>query len=89
MFSCLSLSPLLTAGRGGIDVAQPFEMRKEAQMPGWLTWTLAGLGAWFTLSVPLAFLVGDLLGRRPAPRRRFVTLAGPGSVRVRVRARSR
>jgi hypothetical protein len=58
-------------------------------MPSWLMWTLVGLGAWFAVSVPIAFLVARLLGHRPAPHRRFVTLAGPGSIRIRVRARSR
>jgi hypothetical protein len=36
-------------------------------MPGWLTWTLVGLGIWFALSVVSAFLVGHLLGRRSSP----------------------
>jgi hypothetical protein len=58
-------------------------------MPGWFLWTLVGIGAWIVASVPIAFLVGHLLGRRRSPRRRFVVLAGPGSIRVRVRARSR
>ena len=46
-------------------------------MPGWLVWTLVGLGAWFAASVPLAFLAGYLLSRRAAPRHRVVLLAGP------------
>ena len=58
-------------------------------MPGWLMWTLVGLGAWFLASVPFAFLAGYLLSRRPASRRRFVFLAGPESIRPRDRARSR
>ena len=58
-------------------------------MPGWLTWTLVGLGAWLVASVPFAFLAGVLLSRRPAPRRRFVFLAGSASIRPRDRARSR
>jgi hypothetical protein len=58
-------------------------------MPGWLLWTLVGLGAWLTVSVPLGFLVGHILGRRPAPRPRFAVLAGPESFRVRVGASSR
>jgi hypothetical protein len=58
-------------------------------MPGWLTWTLIGLGAWFAASVVFAFLFGHLLGRRPAERVRFVILAGPMSIRVRTRERSR
>jgi hypothetical protein len=29
-------------------------------MPGWLTWTLIGLGAWLVASVPFAFLAGYL-----------------------------
>jgi hypothetical protein len=58
-------------------------------MPGWLLWTLVGIGVWLLASVPVAFLTGRLLGRRRPPRGRFVELAGPGSVRVRVRGRSR
>jgi hypothetical protein len=58
-------------------------------MPGWLMWTLVGLGAWLAASVPFAFLASYLLRRRPAPRRRFVFLAGPASIRLRSRARSR
>jgi hypothetical protein len=46
-------------------------------MPGWLMWTLIGLGAWLVASVPFAFLTGYLLSRRLAPRRRVVFLAGP------------
>ncbi len=57
-------------------------------MPGWLMWTLVGLGVWVTASVPLAFLVGHLLGRRRAPRGRIVVLAGPRSIRVRARSRT-
>jgi hypothetical protein len=57
-------------------------------MPGWLTWTLVGLGAWVVASVPFAFLAGFLLSRRPASRR-FVFLAGSTSIRPRGRARSR
>jgi hypothetical protein len=57
-------------------------------MPGWLTWVLVGLGLWATASVPLAFLVGHLLGRKRAPRGRVVVLAGPGSIRVRARSRT-
>jgi len=57
-------------------------------MPGWLLWTLVGLGVWVTASVPLAFLVGHLLGRRRGPRGRIVVLTGPGSVRVRERGRT-
>jgi len=58
-------------------------------MPGWLVWTLVGLGAWFAASVPLAFLAGYLLSRRAAPRHRVVLLAGPASIRVRGRIRAR
>lgn len=58
-------------------------------MPGWLTWTLVGLGAWLVASVPFAFLTGYLLSRRPASRGRFVFLAGHASIRPRGRARSR
>jgi hypothetical protein len=58
-------------------------------MPGWLMWTLVGVGAWLVASVPFAFLTGYLLSRRPASRRRFVFLARPASIRPRDRARSR
>ena len=58
-------------------------------MPGWLMWTLVGLGAWFVASVPFAFLAVYLLSRRPASHRRFVFLAEPASNRLRGRARSR
>jgi hypothetical protein len=58
-------------------------------MPGWLVWTLIGLGAWLAASVPFAFLAGYLLSRRPAPHRRVVFLAKPASIRLRDRARSR
>ncbi|HLB19672.1 MAG TPA: hypothetical protein VK613_11130 [Gaiellaceae bacterium] len=57
-------------------------------MPGWLLWTLVGIGAWIVASVPVALLVGRVLARR-TPRRRVVVLAGPGSNRVGVRERSR
>ena len=56
-------------------------------MPGWLVWTLVGLGAWFAASVPLAFLAGYLLSRGAAPRR-VVLLAGPASIRLRGRVRA-
>jgi hypothetical protein len=58
-------------------------------MPGWLMWTLVGLGAGLAASVPLAFLAGYLLSRRAAPRHRVVFLAGPGAVRLTGRVRSR
>jgi hypothetical protein len=32
-------------------------------MPGWLVWTLVGLGAWCAVSVPVAFLLAGLFGR--------------------------
>jgi len=32
-------------------------------MPGWLLWTLVGLGTWCAVSVPLAFLSAGLFGR--------------------------
>jgi hypothetical protein len=57
-------------------------------MPAWLTWTLVGLGIWVAASVPFAFLAGYLLSRRSS-RRRLVLLAGPASVRLPTRARSR
>ena len=58
-------------------------------MPGWLMWTLVGLGAWFAASVPLAFLAGRLLRQGRTTRRRVVVLSGPGAIRIRVRERSR
>jgi hypothetical protein len=58
-------------------------------MPGWLMWTLVGLGAWLVASVPLAFLAGYLLSRRPTSHVGFVFLARPASIRLRGRARSR
>lgn len=58
-------------------------------MPGWLTWTLVGLGAWLVASLPFAFLASYLLSRRPASPCRFVFLAGSASIRPRGRVRSR
>jgi hypothetical protein len=58
-------------------------------MPGWLVWTLVGLGAWFAASVPLAFLAGYLLSRRAVPRHRVVLFAGTASIRLRGRVRAR
>jgi hypothetical protein len=58
-------------------------------MPGWLMWTLVGLGAWLGASVPFAFLAGYLLSRPPASRGRFVFLAKPASIGLRSRSRSR
>jgi hypothetical protein len=58
-------------------------------MPGWLMWTLVGLGVWLAASVPFAFLAGYLLSRRPAPRRRVVFVALPASISLRGRVRSR
>jgi len=57
-------------------------------MPGWLLWTLVGIGAWLVASVPFALLAGRLLGRRRVLRRRVVMLAAPGAIRVRARGRS-
>ena len=51
--------------------------------------TLVGLGAWLVASVPFAFLAGYLLSRRPTSHVRFVFLAGPASIRLWGRARSR
>ena len=62
--------------------------RGEALMPGWLLWTLVGIGAWLVASVPFALLAGRLLGRRRVLRRRVVMLAAPGAIRVRARGRS-
>jgi hypothetical protein len=35
-------------------------------MPGWLLWTLVGLGTWCAVSVPIAFLVASRFGRTRA-----------------------
>src|SRR6185312_4813099 len=66
-----------STGRAFDDAGGGFEC-EEALMPGWLTWTLVGLGAWLVASVPFAFLAGYLLSRRTASHRRLVLLAGPG-----------
>jgi hypothetical protein len=58
-------------------------------MPGWLLWTLIGLGAWFAASIVCAFLLGQLLGPKRAARGRVVFLVGPRSIRIRSRQRSR
>jgi hypothetical protein len=57
-------------------------------MPGWLLWTLLGLGVWVAASVPFALVAGHLLGSRPAPHL-TVVLAGRASIRDRIRGRSR
>jgi hypothetical protein len=57
-------------------------------MPGWLMWTLVGLGIWFAVSVVCGFLVGHLLSHRPAPRRAVILIA-PAAIRGRGRTRSR
>jgi hypothetical protein len=57
-------------------------------MPSWLMWTLVGLAAWFAASLPLALLAGRLFGREREAGR-VVFLAGPGSIRVRTRERTR
>ena len=54
-------------------------------MPGWLLWTLVGLGAWFAASVPLAFLAGYLLSRRAAPP---PACRAPGRTRIDALTRS-
>jgi hypothetical protein len=58
-------------------------------MPGWLLWTLVGLGAWCTSSIGFALLVGRLLGRRrggvPAGR---VLILAPRVTRTRSRPRA-
>jgi hypothetical protein len=58
-------------------------------MPGWLLWTLIGLGAWFAASIVFAFLFGQLLAPKRAARGRVVFLVGPRSIRIRSRERSR
>jgi hypothetical protein len=41
-------------------------------MPGWLLWTLVGLGTWCAVSVPVAFLLAGLFGRTRARVSRLV-----------------
>lgn len=57
-------------------------------MPGWLLWTLVGLGAWCACSVAFAFLFGQLFGRRRVyvPAGRILFLA-PRATRTRTRRR--
>ena len=55
-------------------------------MPSWLLWTLAGLGIWCAVSVPVAFLLASLFRRprteslpsrgRHRPRSRPLTRSG-------------
>jgi hypothetical protein len=54
-------------------------------MPGWLFWTFVALASWFAVSFVVALLIGNLIGRGREPGRRVVVLAGPVSMRVRVR----
>src|SRR6478735_2920256 len=56
-----------TAVREGADAWQSdrwCEHGEETLMPSWLLWTLAGLGIWCAVSVPVALLVASLF-RRP------------------------
>jgi hypothetical protein len=58
-------------------------------MPGWMTWTLIGLGSWFAVSVVSTFLVGHLLSRRRVTRSAVILVApAPRSGRVRARSRT-
>lgn len=48
-------------------------------MPGWLLWTLVGLGIWCAVSVPVAFLLASLFGRSRTesfPTRRRILILG-------------
>ena len=48
-------------------------------MPGWLFWTLVGLGTWCAVSVPVALLLAGLFGRTRAeslPTRGRVLILG-------------
>lgn len=63
-------------------------------MPGWLLWTLVGLGTWCAVSVPVAFLLAGLfrrtrIGNLPTRGRVFI-LARPvkGSRRDQPRSRT-
>lgn len=62
-------------------------------MPGWLLWTLIGLGTWCAVSVPVAFLLARLLGRTRTEslptRGRVFILAQPVKSTGRDRQRSR
>ena len=62
-------------------------------MPGWLLWTLVGLGTWCAVSVPVAFLLAGLFGRprieslptrgrvfRPGSRPHVPTLRAPQGI---------
>jgi len=62
-------------------------------MPGWLFWTLVGLGTWCAVSVPLAFLLAGLIGRTRteslSTRGRVFILALPAKSSGRDQPRSR
>jgi hypothetical protein len=58
-------------------------------MPGWLLWTLVGLGTWCAVSIPVAFLLAGLFGRSLPARGRVLILARPAKSSDRDRARSR
>jgi hypothetical protein len=72
---------------------EPCEHGEEALMPGWLFWTLVGLGTWCAVSVPVAFLLASLFGRTRTEslpiRGRVFILASPAKSNVRNRTRSR
>jgi hypothetical protein len=57
-------------------------------MPGWLFWTLVGLGTWCAVSVPVAFLLAGLFGRTRTEGSVFI-LARPAKSSGRDRPRSR
>jgi hypothetical protein len=58
-------------------------------MPGWLLWTLVGLGTWCAVSIPVAFLLAGLFGRSLPARGRVLILVRPAKSSGRDRARSR
>ena len=58
-------------------------------MPGWLFWTLVGLGTWCAVSIPVAFLLAGLFGRSLPARDRVLILARSAKSSGRDRARSR
>lgn len=55
-------------------------------MPGWLVWTLVGLGTWCAVSIPVAFLLAGLIGRTRTEslttRGRVFILADPSGAPV-------
>jgi hypothetical protein len=56
-------------------------------MPGWLFWSLVGLGSWCAVSVPVAFLLAGLFGRTRTEGRVFILARPAKSSRDRPRSR--